>query len=289
MPACFRPRTLDDALEIRASRPVTILAGGTDIYPARTARVGWGDTRHPDVLDISAIEALRGIETTETHYCFGSLATWTMLRRATLPAAFAGYQAAAREIGGVQIQNRATLVGNICTASPAGDGIPCLLTLEAEIELASLHGIRSVPLGQFIDGYRHNACRADEIVTAVLVPRPVAGARGSFLKLGARRYLVISIAMTAGVIAVDESGTVEFARVAVGACTPVAQRLNQLEQALVGVQLAEAPGVVEPEHLATLAPIDDVRASAAFRRAAAFQMVRDLLSGFSVEHHRSAA
>ena len=77
---------------------------------------------------------------TETHHRFGSLVTWTALKRAALPAAFAGYQAAAVEIGGAQIQNRGTLVGNICTASPAGDGIPCLLTLDAEIELASPSG-----------------------------------------------------------------------------------------------------------------------------------------------------
>ena len=114
-----------------------------------------------------------------------------------MPPAFAGYQAAAREIGGRQVQNRGTLVGNICTASPAGDGIPCLLTLDAEIELASLAGSRSVPIGDFVDGYRHTLRRPDEIVTAILIPKPKEGARGRFMKLGARRYLVISIVMAA--------------------------------------------------------------------------------------------
>src|SRR5687768_1465542 len=106
MPAYFRPRTLDEALAIRAERPVAVLSGGTDIYPAKAARAGWGDMRHPDVLDISAIEGLRGIVDTATPIRFGALATWTDLVRADLPAAFAGYRAAAREVGGMQIQNR---------------------------------------------------------------------------------------------------------------------------------------------------------------------------------------
>lgn len=289
MPAYFRPRTLDEALEIRASRPITILAGGTDVYPARTARVGWGDMAHPDVLDISAIAELRGIAVTETHHRFGSLVTWTALKHAALPAAFAGYQAAAVEIGGSQIQNRGTLVGNICTASPAGDGIPCLLTLEAEIELASPNGLRIVPITAFVDGYRHNVCRSDEIVTAILIPKSLPRARGSFVKLGARRYLVISIAMAAGIVATREDGTIELVRIAIGACTPVAQRLPALEVALVGRTLAEAPECVSDDHLANLTPIDDIRASGAFRRSAALQIVGDLLSSFSQASRRSAA
>lgn len=289
MPAYFRPKTLGEALEIRASRPVTILAGGTDIYPAKTARAGWGDMQHADILDISAVEGPRGIEATEKHYCFGSLVTWTALRRATLPTAFAGYQAAAAEIGGAQIQNRATLVGNICTASPAGDGIPCLLTLDAVVELASRNGSRTVPIAEFIDGYRNNACRPDEIVTAILIPKPLPGARGSFIKLGARRYLVISIAMAAGLVTTADNGTIEQARIAVGACTPVAQRLVALEEALVGHTLAEAPEILSETHIAALTPIDDIRASGIFRRSAALGIVRDLLSEFSTDRRRSAA
>ena len=171
MPAYFRPGTLDEALQICAARPVTILAGGTDVYPAKAARVGWGDMRHPDVLDISAIKGLRGISEEEGKLRFGALTTWTDLKRATLPPAFAGYQAAAHDIGGAQVQNRGTLVGNICTASPAGDGIPCLLTLDSEVELASLSGRRVVPIGDFISGYRKTVRRSDEIVTALLFPK----------------------------------------------------------------------------------------------------------------------
>jgi N-methylhydantoinase B len=268
---------------------VTILAGGTDIYPAKAARTGWGDMDHADVLDISAIEDLRGIGETATHIRFAALTTWTDLIRADLPPAFAGYKAAAREVGGMQIQNRGTLVGNICTASPAGDGIPCLLALDAEVELASRRQRRLMPIAAFVDGYRHNACRSDEIVTAILVPKPAPGARGHFLKLGARRYLVISIVMAAGVLSTDETGRVAKARIAVGACSPVARRLPGLEAALAGQPLAAARDLIAREHLAPLAPIDDIRASGVFRHAAALDLLRDLLAGFAAEPRRRAA
>jgi N-methylhydantoinase B len=288
-PAYFRPLSLGDALGIRAARPVLVLAGGTDVYPARTARAAWGDMRHPDLLDISGIDELRGIAETASHFRFGALTTWTELRRAELPAAFAGYQAAAREVGGAQVQNRGTLVGNLCTASPAGDGIPCLLVLDAELELASIAGRRLVPLGEFITGYRQTMCRPDEIVTAILVPKPGERAQGAFHKLGARRYLVISLVMVAGVVSAAPDGTIESARIAVGACGPVARRLPALEAELLGQRLANAADLVRAEQLGPLSPIDDVRASASFRLSAAADLVRDLLLGLAREPMRSAA
>jgi N-methylhydantoinase B len=289
MAAYFRPSSLAEALAIRARQPVTVLAGGTDVYSARANRVGWGDMRRDDILDISAIAELKGIAEKPGSFRLGALTTWTELRHAALPAAFAGYQKAARDVGGAQIQNRGTLVGNICTASPAGDGIPCLLSLNAEVELASERGRRIVPLAQFIDGYRHTVCAPDELVTAILVPKPPAGAQGNFVKLGARRYLVISIVMAAAVLATDAAGTVTHARVAVGACSAVGQRLPALEQALLGQPLAAAPDLVQARQFAPLAPIDDVRASGAFRASAAADVVRDLLAGMAGEPRRSAA
>ena len=288
-PAYFGPNTLQEALAIRAAIPVTVLAGGTDVFPARTARAGWGDMRHPDVLDVSRLPELRGISETATHIRFGALTTWTELRRAALPSAFAGYQAAARDVGGLQVQNRGTLVGNICTASPAGDGIPCLLTLEAEVELASATGSRIVPMAEFVTGYRQTCCRPDEIVTAILVPKPGRGAQGAFLKLGARRYLVISLVMVAGVVSAGGDGRIDHARIAVGACGPVALRLAALETDLVGCDLAEAAGVLRAEHLEPLSPIDDVRASASYRQAVAAELVGELLAGLAGGQARRAA
>ena len=289
MVAYFRPQTLEEALEIRSAREVVLLAGGTDIYPAKAARAGWGEMYHSDVLDISAIKGLRGISEVGGKVRFGALTTWTDLRRAALRPAFACYQVAAHMVGGAQVQNRGTLVGNICTASPAGDGIPCLMALDAEVEIQSANASRRVPIGDFFVGYRKTVLRSDEIVTAILIPKPSPSARGRFAKLGARKYLVISIVMAAAVLTADQAGAIVKARVAVGACTPVARRLFELERALLGRLLADAAGVVEAGHLALLTPIGDVRASAAFRRSAALDLVRDLLAGFSAEEERRAA
>lgn len=287
MVAYFRPDTLAEALAIRGARAVTIVAGATDVYPARTSRLAWGDPAHADVLDITAIPGLDRIEETADAYRLGCLVTWTDLVRADLPAQFDGYQKAAREIGGVQVQNRATLVGNICTASPAGDGVPNLLVLDASVELMSTAGTRRVPMAAFIDGYRHTVCRRDEIVTALIVPK-LDAARSDFRKLGARKYLVISIAMVAAMIVVDAQDRVSDARIAVGACSAVAQRLNALERSLIGAPLGHAADCVAPEHLAALTPIDDVRGSAAYRRAAALALVRDVLAGFAEPARRVA-
>ncbi|CEJ10021.1 Nicotinate dehydrogenase FAD-subunit [bacterium YEK0313] len=142
MVAYHRPRSLAEALAIRAKADVAILAGGTDIYPARTTRRAWGDPTHKDVLDISGIAELRGIGEDDGHWRFGCLTTWTDLIRAGLPPQFDAYRQAAREVGGVQVQNSGTLVGNVVTASPAGDGLPNLLALDAEVELQALGSVR---------------------------------------------------------------------------------------------------------------------------------------------------
>jgi xanthine dehydrogenase small subunit len=289
MAAYFRPKTLEEALAIRDERQVSVLAGGTDVYPAQANRVGWGDMRRDDILDISAIDELKGIEEIADGLRFGALTTWSQLRRAALPPAFAGYRLAARDIGGAQVQNRGTLVGNICTASPAGDGMPCLLSLDAQIELASQRNRRTVPVHEFIIGYRQTACARDELVTAIVFPHHPAGSIGDFLKLGARRYLVISIAMAAAVVTVDASGLITHASVAVGACSEVATRLPDLETALIDQPLVAAPDLITPEHFAPLKPIGDLRASGHYRDSAARDLVRDLFVRLSAGSRRSAA
>ena len=290
MTAYFRPATLQEALAIRAEREVDIVAGATDVYPAKANRAGWGVMGHKDVLDITAIPGLGAIEDRGDHWRFGCLVTWTDLVPADLPPAFDGLRAAAREIGGVQIQNRGTLVGNLCTASPAGDGIPNLMALSAEVEVAGGLGARVIAAEAFVDGYRHTACRPDEIVTAIRVPKSDASARGGFLKLGARHYLVISIAMVAGVIETDANDRIVEARIAVGACSPVARRLTALEDRMVGRSLGhDLARLLQAQDLDVLSPLDDVRASAAYRLAAAEALTRDLLAAFSSEARRRAA
>lgn len=273
-----RPTTIEEALAIRAGLDVAVLAGGTDIHPARATRAAWGDPVHKDVLDIGALPGLRGIEGKDDHWRIGALTTWSDLIRAELPPLFDGCRLAAREVGGVQIQNRGTLAGNLCTASPAGDGIPCLLALDASVELASLKGTRIKALSEFNTGYRRTALAADEIVTAILVPRRRPTARSAFRKLGARKHLVISIAMAAAVLDFESDGRIAGAAVAVGSCSAVAQRLGELEAALIGAPAEGAAEIVRPEHFARLAPIDDIRSTAAHRRHAALVLVRDCLS-----------
>lgn len=279
MSAYHRPRTLHEALAIRAATGALPLAGGTDIHPLRTARAAWGDPWRPEILDLSAVPGLDGITETAEGWRIGARTTWTAIAEARLPPLFDGLRAAAREVGGRQVQNRGTIAGNLVTASPAGDGIPNLLALEAEVELSSADGVRRLTVAQFLTGYRATALAPREIVTALLVPR-CEGGRGRFVKLGARRYLVISIAMAAAVIRL-EGDRVAQARIAIGACSPVARRLPALEEALAGLHPSEMPGVPQPCHLAPLEPIDDVRASARYRRAAALALLRDLLAGFA--------
>lgn len=279
MTAYLRPRSLEDAIAIRAARDVAVIAGGTDIYPAWTSRRAWGEPTHKDVLDITAIPGLGGIEETAEGWRIGCLVTWSALCAAPLPPLFDGLKRAAREVGGLQVQNRGTIVGNLVTASPAGDGIPNLMVLEARVEIAGPSGTRQVTVGEFLTGYRSTGLGGDELVTALHVPR-LDGARSGFRKLGARRYLVISIAMAAGVV-LCEAGRIVEVRLAVGACSAVAQRLRVLEAALRGGALHDASEVVAPEHFERLRPIDDIRASAAYRRRAAQQAVRDLLRGLA--------
>jgi CO/xanthine dehydrogenase FAD-binding subunit len=271
-----RPTALEDALAELAAHESVVLAGGTDFYPARVGR-----PVDEDVLDISAIRGLDGISTDAHGWRISALTTWTDIVTAPLPPLFEGLKQAARTVGGRQVQNRGTLCGNLCNASPAADGIPNLMAMDARVELASIAGVRHVAVGDFVLGNRRTVRRPDELVTAVLVPRPPAAAEGSFLKLGARAYLVISIVMVAGVF--ETAGTrIRRARVVVGACSPVAQRLPQLEAVLEGeVRTPDLARLVLPEHLAPLTPIDDVRGTAAYRTDAALVLVRRLVSGLA--------
>src|SRR5215213_7153661 len=165
----LRPRRLEEALSALArpsARPRTVLAGGTDFYPARVGRA-----IDEDVLDIGGIDVLRGIAAGPAGWRLGATTTWSELLEADLPPLFDGLKQAAREVGGRQIQNAGTLAGNLCNASPAADGVPCLLALDAEIEVAG-PAARRLPLRQFITGVRRTALAPGELVVAIHVPRP---------------------------------------------------------------------------------------------------------------------
>ncbi len=273
MGSYLRPTRLDDALDALRAAPRTVLAGGTDIYPARV-----GTVIDDDVLDISSLPDLGAIRVEDGRWRIGALATWTDLVRHDLPPSMDGLKTAARSIGGVQIQNRGTICGNVCNASPAADGLPNLMALDASVELASAGGHREVPIAEFVTGNRRTVRRADELVTAILVPSPLGEPRSTFRKLGSRAYLVISIAMVAAVVEVGGDGRIAVARAVVGACSEVPRRLPALEERLVGSRPSrDLANAVTSADLAGLTPIDDVRATAAYRRDAALVLVRRAL------------
>lgn len=266
---------LSRALERLAAGTCTVVAGGTDVYPARV-----GLPAPASLLDLTRVAGLRGIELAADHWRIGAATPWAEVVRAGLPPALDALVQAAVDVGGPQVQNRGTVGGNLCQASPASDGMPVLLALEASVELASVRGRRTLPLADFAIGARCTARAPDELLIAVRVPYDATQtARSRFLKLGARRYLVISIAMVAVSVAFDAGGSARRVGAAVGACSAVARRLPALESALIGTPRAALEGAAtdalrDPAMLAPLDPIDDVRGTAAYRLDAAATLLR---------------
>lgn len=276
----FAPVALDQALDVLRRSDASIVAGGTDFYPGLNGR------KPPRViLDPTNIRELKGIARTGTGWRIGAAATWSELIRTPLPRYFDGLKAAGREVGSIQIQNAGTVVGNLCNASPAADGVPPFLALDAEVEIASPSGSRRVPLANFVRGIRKVDLEPGELVVAVRIPSAPEHSASSFLKLGSRKYLVISIVMIAVVAWTDDRGIIEGMRIAVGACSPVAMRLKNIEAKLVGMRAEDVCGGVpiSTEDLSDLAPIDDIRGSAEYRLAAAAELCRrgvaDALAG----------
>jgi CO/xanthine dehydrogenase FAD-binding subunit len=283
-----RAGSLEGALATLALGPVTVLAGGTDLYPALAShRAG------SPMLDISALAPLRAITRVgaETGAApalrLGALTTWSALARGALPGWARALELAAREVGGVQIQNRGTLGGNLCHASPAADGVPALLALDARVELASHRGVRWLALDQFILGPRRTARQPDELLTAIELPEPAPTARSTFLKLGHRRYLVISIAMVAIALELGADARVTGIRLAVGSCGPMARRLPLLEERLMGRLAPLDPdsvrALIDAAALAPLSPIDDVRGTATYRLDAVGSLIARGVAGLSRE------
>jgi len=299
MPTVYKPTELDQALGIvaGAASPVIVLAGGTDLYPAHVGRKFTGP-----VLDISRIHSLNTIELVEPEnqptLRIGAAVTWSAIARREHAALQAPrldcLVMAAREVGGLQIQNLGTVVGNLCNASPAADGVPALQALDARVKLVSQRATREVPLIDFITGPRQTALTTDEIVESILIPVPSGqsgnASHSTFLKLGHRRYLVISAVMTAMRIDWQDNQVTDVA-VSVGACGPTAVRMNALEAQIVGrdpaqlTDLAEAP--ISSELLSVLKPIDDLRGSAQYRVSAADQLIRRSMAAMAAAPGRS--
>lgn len=274
MPSYYRPDSLKEALDVLAGTGAVIAAGCTDLFPATDRQALAGA-----VLDITGIPCLRGISETETGWRIGATTTWSEILATPMPPCFDMLKQAAAEVGSVQIQNAGTLAGNLCNASPAADGVPPLLALDAQIVLSGPKGNRTLPLADFLTGPRQTGRNAGELLTAVLIPSETMSGTSRFLKLGARKHLVISIAMVAVRLHLQEDGRIADIALAVGACSAVATRLPALEQAMIGLPISQHTDILTDDAVAAcLTPISDIRADADYRLVAAAELLRRAVS-----------
>jgi CO/xanthine dehydrogenase FAD-binding subunit len=274
----YRPTTIEDALSMLSSSTAAIIAAGcTDLFPLTSAPQMTGH-----VLDVTGIKDMRGITDMGDVRRIGGATTWTDIIRADLPPSYDMLKLAAREIGSIQIQNVGTIAGNLCNASPAADSIPCLLALDASVELTSTAGRRQMLLSEFLLGPRKTMRQPDEIMTAIIIPKSSEAGISSFRKLGTRKYLIISIVMAAARIDITDNHITQAA-LSLGSCSPVAVRLNKVEQALIGTSLDDASRLTAADLFAAtdveavIHPIDDVRGSANYRIQAATTLLYEAI------------
>jgi len=269
----LEPRSLADAVKmLRDEGPLVPMAGCTDLYVA----LNFGTLRPTRFLNLWNLDTLRGIEARGQTLRIGALTTYTdLITSGVIRRRLPMLAAAAREVGGVQIQNRGTLGGNVANASPAGDTLPVLLAVDTVVVLRSAAGTRRLPMTSFYTGYRQTAARQDELIVTFEIPA-VRG-RQWFRKVGTRAAQAISKVVVAGVW--DKARAGARPRLAMGSVAPIPLRLSQTEHALgSGAPLAEAQAVLQRE----IAPIDDLRSTEEYRR----QVAANLLGQFCAETSR---
>ncbi|MFL6254854.1 MAG: FAD binding domain-containing protein [Pyrinomonadaceae bacterium] len=276
------PRTLDDALALLREGPGVWrpFAGGTDLMVLLEA----GRLEHRKFFSIRHLKELRGVEESGGVVRVGALTTYADVRRSELLGRhFPMLGQAARETGGIAIQNRGTVGGNIANASPAADTPPALLAYGAEVELASIEGARRVPYSEFHTGYKQTVMREDELITAVVLSKPREGARHFYRKVGTRRAQAISKVCFAAVAEI-EGETLTEVRVALGSVAPVVLRCRRTEEVLRGRRLDEEALRAGLDELAReVTPIDDVRSTARYRTRVSQNLLREFLSSLRVE------
>jgi CO/xanthine dehydrogenase FAD-binding subunit len=263
----LEPRTLTDALAmLRDEGRVVPMAGCTDLYVA----LNFGTLRDQRFLDLWRLAALRRIDVRDNVLWIGALATYSdLLRSPLIRARLPMLVSAASQIGGVQIQNRGTIGGNVANGSPAGDTLPVLAVADATIVLRSASGLRRVPFSAFYTGYRGSVMRQDELILGLEIP-PV-GSRQWFRKVGTRAAQAIAKVVMAGV-----GG--KAPRVALGSVAPTVVRALKTESVLAsGGSLVDATRALNSE----IAPIDDLRSTAEYRR----RVAENLLARFCADMH----
>lgn len=270
------PRDLAEVLTLLGREPGTwrVFAGGTDLMVLMEA----GKLPSARYLSLWNVSELRGVIAGADAVAIGALTTYTdVLRDETLASEFPLLGAAARETGAIATQNRGTIGGNIANASPAADTPPALLVYDAELELLSLRGRRTVPYEAFHRGYKVMDLAPDEIIGTIRVRRGRSHWRQHFRKVGTRRAQAISKVCFAGAADV-EAAVVRDIRIAFGSVAPTVVRCRHAEEAVRGHRLE--PGVIARAAHALLddiAPIDDIRSTAAYRRRVAQNLLQEFL------------
>jgi CO/xanthine dehydrogenase FAD-binding subunit len=268
----MRPTTLSEAVEARAERPeLRPVAGGTDLM----VDVNFGRTELAGVLDLTAVAEMKGIDRDDRWIRIG--AAHPMADIADRLADVTALAGAVVTVGSPQIRSRATLGGNLATASPAGDSLPALLVHDAEVEVASASGSRRTSLGDFLVSPGRTTLGPDELIVSVHLPRTAW--RSRFAKVGTRNAMVIATCSVAVAVNTDTGA----GRIAAGAVAPTARRLPKAEGVLE--QLASASSAparsaldeLEDAVRADIAPIDDHRSTAAYRSHATCTLVRRLV------------
>jgi CO/xanthine dehydrogenase FAD-binding subunit len=251
---------------LRDEGRVVPMAGCTDLYVA----LNFGTLKDQRFLNLWRLHSLRGIDLRDNVLWIGALVTYTdLLRSPLIRARLPMLASAARQIGGVQIQNRGTIGGNIANASPAGDTLPVLAVADAMVVLQSARETRRVPFSTFYTGYRRSVMRQDELVAGLEIP-PVRG-RQWFRKVGTRAAQAIAKVVMAGV-----GG--QTPRIALGSVAPTVVRALKTERVLAsGGSLVDAKLTLNSE----IAPIDDLRSTAEYRR----RVAENLLARFCTDTH----
>jgi len=282
----FLPRSLDEALELKAEHPEAVpVAGGTDLMVA----VNFGTLRPPALLDLSRVGELKTWRVDDGRVHLGAGVTFARIEREL--AAFRPLAEAARSVGSPQIRNRATIGGNLATASPAGDSIPVLAAYGADVVVASRNGTRTEPWDSFFTGPKRTTLAPDELIAGVEWQR--VEAPGSFAKVGTRNAMVIAIAG----LCLQLDPAARTLRLALGSVAPTVVRAPDAESFAAGAVPWDEPeralpddAAVEFGRLAAGAahPIDDVRSSAGYRRRAVEVLARRALL-WTLDDWRAAA
>jgi len=270
-------QSLDEVLSLLAREPRKWkpFAGGTDLMVLLEA----GKLSHQSYLNLLPLQELRQIEVDETHLTIGALTTYTEVQKnVVLVEEFPMLCQAASETGGLAIQNRGTLGGNIINASPAADSPPALLAYDAQLELSSTSGGRWIPYDGFHTGYKQMGIRDDELLTRIRLPRSKEPFIHYYRKVGTRKAQAISKVCFAGVLRQSRQ-QIEEVRIAVGSVAPIPLRCSDTEKVLRGQTISDKlVEVAVKEFSREISPIDDIRSTKNYRKRVAENLLADFLS-----------